>query len=95
MPRFCGCRETSDGRGFRFQRLDRGIHVGRLRVVDEKHIVLAADLLHAVRQTREALKARLDLAEVEPDRGVMGVAVAAPAIAQAMVRQARAMAATD
>ena len=45
----------------------RRIGVRRLGIIDEKHIALAADLFHAVRQARKALQAGLDLAEIEPD----------------------------
>ena len=49
------------------QRRRRRIGVGRLRIIDEEHMVLAPHLLHAVCQARKALKSGLDLAEVEAD----------------------------
>ena len=48
------------------QRLRGGVRVGRLGVVDEQHLALAADLLHAVREAGKRTQPLLDRSADRP-----------------------------
>ena len=50
------------------QRLRRGIGIGGLGIVDEQHVALAADLLHAMRKSGKRPQALLDRLRGEPQR---------------------------
>src|SRR5262249_453265 len=50
------------------QRLGSRIRIGCLRIVDEQHITLAAYLLHAVGQAREASESFLNCGSIDAQR---------------------------